>query len=141
MKAVLETNVIISAASNPRGTPAKVLEAWEREEFDWVISWALYFELKGVLERRSVSRFVSWGPDQTERLLASLRGFGRWVEPATELHVMTADPDDNRVLEAALEGRVDFIVTGDRHLLELREHEGTRIVSPIQFLADLQLMR
>lgn len=70
----------------------------------------------------------------------ALRASGHWVDPVAEINVLTADPDDNRVLEAALEGSADFIVTGDRHLLELREHEGTRIVTPVEFLAELRLM-
>ncbi len=106
-----------------------------------MVSWPLYFELKWVLARPEVLRYVSWPPDRIERLLTSLRGSGRWVDPSAELDVVAADPDDNRVLEAAIEGNAEFIVTGDRHLLELREYEGTRIVSPVEFLAELQLTR
>jgi predicted nucleic acid-binding protein len=59
------------------------------------------------------------------------------VEPSLELSVVHADPTDNRVLEAAVEGQADYIVTGDGDLLELGAFEGTRIVTPRDFVAIL----
>ncbi len=50
---------------------------------------------------------------------------------------MSRDPADDKDIAAAIEGRADAIVTGDRHLLELGMHEGVRIVAPREFLAGL----
>ena len=58
------------------------------------------------------------------------------VVPTRAVRVVAADPDDDRVLEAAVEGRAHYIVSGDRHLLELKGFEGIRIVSVAQFLAS-----
>jgi hypothetical protein len=60
------------------------------------------------------------------------------VEGAASLSAVGADPDDNKYLVAALEGRADFVVSGDRHLLDLGEYEGVRIITPRAFLTMLQ---
>ena len=56
------------------------------------------------------------------------------VKPDISLHVITEDPDDNRVLECAAKGNADYIVTGDRHLLKLGSYEAIPIVTVRQFL-------
>ncbi len=58
------------------------------------------------------------------------------VVPTTSIAV-SRDPDDNRVLEAAVAGQVDYIVTGDRDLLALRSHAGIRMLTPAQFVEFL----
>jgi len=58
------------------------------------------------------------------------------VEPTHRIDA-SRDPDDNRVLEAAIAGEADYIVTGDRDLLELGSYEGIRIVTPAEFVALL----
>ncbi len=49
------------------------------------------------------------------------------------------DPDDDHLLAAAVEGRAAFLVTGDRHVLSLEEHEGIRILTPAAFLKILDI--
>lgn len=56
------------------------------------------------------------------------------VKPEARIDAVREDPDDNRVLECALEARADLIVTGDRHLLKMRRYGGTRIVKASEFL-------
>ena len=58
------------------------------------------------------------------------------VDPKQTLYVIDADPSDNRILECAVESRSDRIVSGDRHLLTLREYAGIRILRPSEFLAS-----
>lgn len=64
---------------------------------------------------------------------ADVRAVAIIVEPAHRLDV-SRDADDNRVLEAAVAGSADYIVTGDRDLLELGSHAGIRIVTPADFV-------
>ncbi len=61
------------------------------------------------------------------------------MEPPVHLRIIAADPDDDRVLEAAVAGEADFIVSGDRHLLDLGRYEGIEIVTPARFLAELSM--
>jgi predicted nucleic acid-binding protein len=59
------------------------------------------------------------------------------VEPSPHLHVLQDEPD-NRILECAAESRADFIVTGDRRLLDLRQYETAKVVKLAEFLALLK---
>lgn len=68
-----------------------------------------------------------------------MRRFGLFVNPAFELAV-SRDPDDNRVLEAAVAGGADAIVSGDDDLLSLGEYEGIPIVTAVRFLLMLEEM-
>lgn len=61
-----------------------------------------------------------------------------WVAPTTRLHVITADPTDNRFLECAVAGHADAVISGDRHLLRLKQFRGIPIVPPAAFLRRLE---
>jgi hypothetical protein len=63
---------------------------------------------------------------------------GQLVEPGSSLSVVADDPDDNRVLECAVDGSAGFVVSGDHHLLALGKYASILIVTPRRFL-DLQL--
>ena len=63
---------------------------------------------------------------------------GEFVTPQEEIHVIVADPTDNKFLEAALSGKVDFIVSGDSHLLELGSFREISIITAKEFISWLQ---
>jgi putative PIN family toxin of toxin-antitoxin system len=65
---------------------------------------------------------------------AKLEGIASVVDPDFELNAVPDDPDDNRVLECALAGKADYIVSGDRHLLRIASFEGIAIVTVRRFL-------
>lgn len=67
-------------------------------------------------------------------LPGSLLDLGLLVAPDFVLDVVKDDPDDNRVLECAVAGKADYIVSGDRHLLKLKAHAGIPIPTARQFL-------
>jgi predicted nucleic acid-binding protein len=69
-----------------------------------------------------------------ERLIAVLRR-ARRVRPDVKV-TASRDPDDNKFLEAALAGRADYVVTGDKDLRDLEEHEGVKIRFPEEFLEE-----
>jgi uncharacterized protein len=60
------------------------------------------------------------------------------VIPKRKINVVKDDPDDNKFVETALEGKADYIVTQDRHLLSIKEFEGIKIVTPEEFLRILE---
>ncbi len=69
---------------------------------------------------------------------AKLESTAEMVRPDMVLNVITDDPDDNRVLECAVKGHVDYIVTGDRHLLKLSAYEAIPIVTVREFLDTVE---
>ena len=139
MIALLDTNVIISSMLSSKGPPARIMEAWEAEQFDILTSPALLRELKRAIHYPHVQRYYK-GPEK--KIDAFLREFQRaavMVEPENTLEVIEEDPADDRVLECAVAGRADYIVSGDNHLLKREDYRGIIILRPRVFLAVLKL--
>ncbi len=59
------------------------------------------------------------------------------VSPTVKLDVIKADPKDNIILECAVAGNADYIVSGDKHLLDLKEFSGIKILKPAEFLRKI----
>jgi len=137
MRAVLDTNVIVSAVLSPGSPPDSILRASRRGAFDLVTSAPLLRELSEVLGRPPIAERLGWTPEERASFIAALSDFAAIVAPRRKLQVVKADPADNRVLEAAVAGSVDYVVSGDRHLLELGSYEGIPIVTPARFAAIL----
>ena len=60
------------------------------------------------------------------------------VYPKKKLNVVKKDPKDNKILECALEAQASFIISGDKHLLEIKEYKGIKIISPKEFLNEIK---
>jgi putative PIN family toxin of toxin-antitoxin system len=130
MRLVLDTNVLVSAIVFG-GPPRDVLETILTGEHRLVLSPAILDELRRVLTG-SKFRYPATAAGHID---AELREIAEIVEPVTRLSVVIADPEDNRVLECAVEGGADFIVSGDRDLLALGRHAGIPVWRPQEFLA------
>lgn len=131
VKAVLDTNVVVSAHLQGQGREALILELALAGTFKLALSEALLEEYEGVLRR---PRF-GLDPGKIARSLRAIRDAALLVRPQKQLHV-TRDPDDNKVLECAWEASAEYVVTGNtRHFPT--EYQGTRIIPPRQFLEIL----
>jgi putative PIN family toxin of toxin-antitoxin system len=137
MRVVLDTNVIISGLLFSGGPPGKVLDLWIDDRILVVLSQELIEECLEVISRPKFKRAGT--PFERQELLINLFEIGGtvFVNPKHSLDVIKDDPDDNRFLECAVEGRAEYIVSGDDHLLALREYQGIPIVSPADFLQRL----
>ena len=69
-----------------------------------------------------------------ETLIDKLLAVSEIVYPAQRISLITDDPSDNRILEAAVVAKVDYIISGDRHLLRIKQIAGIPILTPAQFL-------
>lgn len=118
--------------------PALILDAWERGELEVIISPSLYEELREVLHRPGLQRFLSRVPGAVAVLLTGLPEHARWVEPARIEGAVERDPKDNPVIEAAAAGNVDATIFGDRDLLSTAQYQGIPILTPREFLDRLQ---
>ncbi len=139
MHVVLDANVLVSALISPRGAPGAILAAWEKERFDLLVSPATLDELGRVLHYPKIQQKYKLPADKLEQFLRSITSQAVLVNPAQELAIITADPAGNRYLECAKAGDAAYLVTGDKHLLDLAEFEGTVILPPAGFLAVLDL--
>jgi uncharacterized protein len=127
-RVVADTNTYISAIMFD-GLPGSVLDLGLLRAFTLVVSPPLLDELEDKLH---VKFGVSVGDAAAIR--AKLEDAADVVDPHLVLDVVKDDPDDNRVLECAVAGGADYIVSGDRHLLQLKAHAGIPILTTRQFL-------
>jgi putative PIN family toxin of toxin-antitoxin system len=133
-RAVLDANVYVSAAIRPEGPPGRILERFVRESaFDLVLSPAIVDEVLRALTYPKVRKHIraEVNPQVWFQDIAVLADV---VAGDYQLHGVSKNPDDDKYIAAAVEGRAPFVVTGDPDLLNLKEHAGVRIVSPRQFL-------
>jgi|SRR5580704_172673 putative PIN family toxin of toxin-antitoxin system len=127
-RVVLDTNVYISALMFG-GLPGSLLDLAFVRAFTLITSSPLLEELDEKLrEKFGVS------PDDAAIVRSRLENVAEVVEPRDALRVIDEDPDDDRVLECAVEGKADMIVSGDRHLLKLAKYQGVPIVTVRQFM-------
>jgi uncharacterized protein len=136
LKAVLDTNVYISAFQHPKGRNAVLWDAAIAGRFRLLVSPAIIQEMAGVLRAD-----FEWQEDRVQnavRIVARVAGKGI-VIPRTWVHVVAADPDDNRILECAVDGKADLIVTNDHHLLDLKAYGGIPIIAGVDFRRTLGL--
>ncbi len=134
MIVVLDTNVVVSALLSAVGSPAEIIRRWEADEFEEIISSALLEELERALSYPQVARYLKLPKEQIDAFLKSYLAVATLVKPEVDLDVVQVDPGDNKVLECAVEGNASYIVTGDRHLLDLGDYLGIAILSPAGFV-------
>lgn len=123
MRIVFDTNVLVAAFVFPGGRGDAALQRVIEERDQLLISKPILDELLGVLARK-----FSRDAEELARIAVFLGELATVVQPRQRLRVVQDDPD-NRILECALAGRAEAIVTGDRALLALQEFRGIRIIS------------
>lgn len=133
MKVVLDTNILISAFVFPGGKPEAVYRMAVEGRVELTSSVVILAEFGRVLTEK-------FGRDDraVAEAVAQVAVIAMVTTPSEVVHVIEADPDDDRILEAAAEGGAGVIVSGDRHLLQLREWRGIRILSPAEVLSEFQ---
>lgn len=132
MRAVLDTNVLVSAFARPRGRVAPLWRAAQARRYRLLLSPAIVREVARVLREDFL-----WEESRIIRRLKQLSKKGEIVVPRMTVDILHDDPDDNRILECAVAGHADVIVSGDRHLVKLKSYQGIPIVRPVDFLRTL----
>jgi putative PIN family toxin of toxin-antitoxin system len=131
MRVVFDTNVFISGLKYG-GKPAIVLQMAAKAECILVTSEDILLEIADVLLRKFL-----WSAGNVAATLTGIRAMADVVKPGIVLSDCE-DPDDNRILEAAVAGGVACIVSGDRHLLRMKAFRGIEIVNVNDFVERIQ---
>jgi len=132
MRVVLDTNVLVSAALIAGGQEARILRAWRGGTFDLVVSPAILEEIGRVLTEARIRRRRWMTDDEVAMLLEGLAQESVLVLGGANIQV-SRDPTDDKFLATAIEGRADYVVTGDRDLLDLGTYRGVRMIRPGPF--------
>jgi putative PIN family toxin of toxin-antitoxin system len=128
MKVVFDTNIFISALVIPGGQAERAIRRITEGTDTLLISKPIIGEILSVLSRK-------FGRDSEalSRVAVFLSDLATIVNPAKRIHVLE-DEADNRVIECAVGGRADAIVTGDKEMLDLKEYLRIRIISLKEYL-------
>jgi len=138
MRVMLDTNVLVSAALVAKGASAQVVSLWRDGELEVIVTESLIEEVGEVLRRPHIQRRYRVQEPDIHAIQHVLSRHGLMVPGALAVEEIEDDPDDDAILAAAIEGEANFIVTGDQHLLRLREFRGIPILTPEQFRSVLQ---
>ncbi len=125
LKLVLDTNVLVSALISTGGNPALLLDK-AGESYTLYISKDILTEFEAVISRDK----FDFTDKEIITIIEAVISFSEVVNPAIKLDVIKSDPDDNKILECAVACEASYIVSGDRHLLELKEYSGIKIITP-----------
>lgn len=137
MRAVIDTNVLVSRLLSAQGTPATVFQRWEEEQFVLMVSAPILDEYRRVLAYDRLRKLHRLSDEDIQNLVTGIQQVAVFVEVQGILRVVPDDPDDDRFVECAVEGRADVIVSGNDHLLRLKAYQGIQILTPAAFLALL----
>jgi putative PIN family toxin of toxin-antitoxin system len=118
-RAVLDTNVLVSALISPGGGSARLLLELRSGAFEIIVSPLLLAELRDVLRRDKFRRYVSEAEADAYVELIRSDGIGR-ADPRPSPEPLSADPGDEYLIDLARDAQADALVTGDAHLLDLR---------------------
>ena len=134
-RAVLDTNLIVSYLLTQGETLSRIVDHWERGDFVYLISPPMLAELKDVLARPRLRRYLKADP---QALLDVIENDTLFIRGDLTLTGVFRDPKDDIFLACAVEGNARYIVTGDADLLVLQEYQGIQILRPHDFLAKLE---
>jgi uncharacterized protein len=133
VRALLDANVLISAAIRPSGPPGQIVTALLAQTSELVLSPGIIEEVETALVLPKIRKYLR-EPDEALRWLADIVALADLVLDTGNVTGVCRDPGDDIVLAAAVEGRASVIVTGDDDLLTLRQYGGIMIVAPRPFL-------
>ena len=136
---VLDTNVLISAAFGIENTtPDQIHRALRKQEYILVTSPEILQEVEEVLNREKIIQITKMTKAEIKKFLQDLIDIAFIVSGNVAVQVSQKDPDDDKFIAAAIEGKADYIVSGDKPLLNIKEYMGIKIISPKDFMRLLK---
>lgn len=132
-KVVLDTNIFVSSIFWDKGNPHKIIEMALDKKIHVFTSLKILQELEKVLKRDFEEPY-----DFIQRQINLILEYATVVDSNVNLDVVKNDPDDNKIVECAVACEVDYIITGDKHLLDITNYGRIKIVKPSNFIEIMQ---
>jgi putative PIN family toxin of toxin-antitoxin system len=128
-KIVIDTNIYISAIFWG-GKPREVVNLGRSGQIDIFTS----FEIEDEIKKKLKGKF-NLQEEETALILADFSSFTNLVKIGERIEVIDDDPDDNKFIECAISSLAGFIISGDRHLLDLKHFKEIKIITAAEFLS------
>jgi len=138
MRVVADTNIVVSGLMW-RGNSRRILDAARVGDIQLLTTIPLLAELEDVLGREKFASRLASAFVTPHELVLGYAALASVIDPAEIEPVVLADPDDDAVIACAVAGHSEAIVSGDRHLLDLKQYQGIRIVTAAELVAEIQL--
>ncbi len=135
IRLVIDTNVFVSALISTRSIPALLLDE-AGKKYSLFISKEILGEVEDVISRKK----FGFTKQKISSAMEAILSFSEIINPEIKVDVIKSDPDDNKILECAIACRASYIVSGDSHLLELREYGSIKIINPKTALGLLNIL-
>lgn len=132
VRVTADSNIYISALQFGR-QPLRLLDLAADDQIELAISEPILAEVERVLRDKFKAN-----SERLESVRRTLLELAQYVTPAQPLDVVKFDPDDNRIVECAVSAGSQVIVTGDKHLLQLRHYGSIEILRLSDFFARVQ---
>jgi putative PIN family toxin of toxin-antitoxin system len=136
VRVVVDTNILISAVIRPLGTVGLVLRHLRDGHYILIYSEPILTEIVDVLNRPTIRDKYGLTQADIETIIGLVLLRGEVIIPKRRITVCR-DPKDNMILEAAIDGSADMIISGDQDLLSMRTFEGIAILTPAEFIGHL----
>lgn len=134
IRVVLDANVFVSAVLSSTGNPARIIELVKEGRIKLLVSPEILIEVGAVLLYPRLRKLHRRSERWVKEFLQELSGTAELTPGTLLVDAIKDDPSDNIYLACAVEGKADFIVSGDHHLKELKTFQGIRIVDPASFM-------
>jgi putative PIN family toxin of toxin-antitoxin system len=139
LRVVLDTNIIVSSVISKKGAPFLLIHTWHESRFVLITSESIIKEAQRVLSMPKVKDTFHLTDTQITRFVETLQKDSILVPgKASTQGTISDDPSDEMFLAAALDAKADFIISGDKHLLNLQIFQDIPIVTPRAFLNYLE---
>ncbi len=131
MKVLIDTNIFASSFFNPNGNPKRVIDLWKNRKITLCITEEILEEYVEVLARLGFSN-----EPELEELLRLFKKKNNiiYIASTPKFNLIKDDPSDNKFIECAVTAQAKYIISGDKHLLNLEMFRNTRIISSLDFL-------
>jgi len=157
MRVVLDTNIwlsgtfwegeaykLISTIQSTQKSSKKISGVPENQRFseqkkiDVVVTKKILLEIVEVLNKEAkFQKFIKNRKIAIEDLLRTITDLSKLVDSKTKLNIVKEHSSDNKFVECAIDGKAEFIISYDKHLLKLKEYKGIKILSPTEFVRML----
>src|SRR3989344_9658186 len=128
MKVTVDTNFLISATQWDYSVAHKLLNKFILSDAEIFTTQDILDETMEVLERD-----FEYSKNEAKNIIEKILLFAKLIGPKQKVEIIKDDPDDNQVIECAIESSSDYIITYDKHLLKLEEYRGIEIITPEEF--------
>ena len=141
LKTVIDTNIFVSATITENGNPAQILKSWREKKIEVIISPEILKEIGQVVFKPKIKNISFWTDKERYQFIKDLAKICIFTPGSLKLKKVIEHTSDHKFLVAAVEGKADYIVSGDRHLRDLGAYKGIKIVSATEFLQVLENKR